>query len=398
MDITYKDGTITKLSRQPGGEKRTGGRVINLDAPPGPRPKPVKTITCAFLFTSFLVYEYFKYNRDKPLPQDIDTSFRFDRIAKRYDEDVDSTESLIGITKQRQRLIEKASGNVLEVGVGSGRNSEFYDLTKIKSLKMMDKSPKMLELAKTKWKESHPEYQQADFIAESALDALPPPNNTGREDGKGYDTIISTMSLCSTPYPSLLIRHLGLHLNSALSMSQSASLASSVAKKAGITSPKSPSDNNSRILLLEHGRSYFGLVNWLLDRYASSQALEHGCWWNRDIGKIVRDSGMEVVSLRRKNLGTTWIYELKYPEMSEKEREVFRRQYESEMEEMRTRMPAEKEASEKLWKPEMEQMVIRMRLDTWREQKRKEADERTEAAKAPKKKREPRGTIWESVK
>lgn len=369
-----------------------------MDAPPGPKPKPVKTLTCAFLFTSFLVYEYFKYNRDKPLPQDIDTSFRFDRIAKRYDDDVDSTESLIGITKQRRRLIEKASGNVLEVGVGTGRNSEFYDLTKIKSLKMMDKSLKMLELAQAKWKELHPESQQADFIAESALDSLPPPDKSRSEDGKGYDTIISTMSLCSTPYPSLLIRHLGLHLNSALSINQSASLASTMAEKAGIASPKPPSDNSSRIFLLEHGRSYFGLVNWLLDRYASSQALEHGCWWNRDVGKVVRDSGMEVVSLRRKNLGTTWIYELKYPDMSEKEREDFRRQYESEMEEMRNRMPAEKEASEKLWKPEMEQMVVRMRLETWREQKRKEADERTEAAKAPKKKREPRGTIWESAK
>jgi methyltransferase OMS1 len=40
-------------------------------------------------------------------------------------------------------------------------------------------------------------------------------------------------------------------------------------------------------------------------------ALEFGCHWNRDIGKIIEESGLEIVELKRKHLGTTWWIELR---------------------------------------------------------------------------------------
>ena len=38
-------------------------------------------------------------------------------------------------------------------------------------------------------------------------------------------------------------------------------------------------------------------------------AKKHGCWWNRDIGEIVRESGLIVDRVERRQLGTLWILE-----------------------------------------------------------------------------------------
>ena len=95
--------------------------------------------------------------------------------------------------------------------------------------------------------------------------------------------MIQTMGLCSTSNPSGLLTHLG-----------------------DLTNPAT-----GRILLLEHGRSHYDWLNRMLDDSAAAHANKHGCWWNRDIGKIVEESGLEVVKMKRYLLGTTWWVELK---------------------------------------------------------------------------------------
>lgn len=91
------------------------------------------------------------------------------------------------------------------------------------------------------------------------------------------------MGLCSTPNPSALLAHLGALLNR----------------------------TGGQILLLEHGRSHYDWLNRLLDDLAPAHADRHGCWWNKDIGKLVKDSGLEVVTIKRYHFGTTWWIELK---------------------------------------------------------------------------------------
>ena len=93
------------------------------------------------------------------------------------------------------------------------------------------------------------------------------------------------MGLCSTPNASSLLANLG-----------------------RLTNPSS-----GRILLLEHGRSYFAWLNRILDKHASAHADKHGCWWNKDIQKIVEESGLEVVQITRYmyHFGTTWKMELR---------------------------------------------------------------------------------------
>lgn len=219
---------------------------------------------------------------------------------------MDFTERYFGITKLRRELVQQARGNVLEAAVGTGRNSEFYDLDGIKSLTLLDQSPEMIEVARAKWRETHPEEGSCRFITSSALDLLPAvPRPVDKAKHEGYDTIITTMSLCSTPLPSLFLRNLATGLSY-----EETSLANTASVASGDRNDYLP----GRIFLLEHGQSHYSWINKILDRTAPAHALKHGCWWNRNIGQIAEHSGLEIINIRRKHFGTTWWLELGLPE------------------------------------------------------------------------------------
>jgi methyltransferase OMS1 len=216
-----------------------------------------------------------------PSPEDLtkDVSEVFDKEAEGYDEKVGMAETMLGLTYRRLSMTKMVKGHVLEVAVGTGRNTRYYPTKSCETVTLLDSSAPMIAVAKRKWKDQHPEYfHRVFFKQQSALDPITPPY--GVQDG--YDTVLQTMSLCSTDEPVRLLQNLEVS-----------------AKEDG------------QILLLEHGKSYFDWLNRLLDKTAPGHAKEHGCYWNKDIGKIVEDSGLEVVKIKRYNFGTTWWVELK---------------------------------------------------------------------------------------
>ena len=52
------------------------------------------------------------------------------------------------IKKQRLKIIPKAVGNVLEIGIGSGANLEFYNKEKITKIYAIDPHPKLANMSK----------------------------------------------------------------------------------------------------------------------------------------------------------------------------------------------------------------------------------------------------------
>lgn len=239
--------------------------------------------TC--LFGGFyIVGVYQGYRRDaesataRNVP--LDVSDRYKRTAEHYDQDVDWMEWIMGITKLRKQLVEKAQGNVLEVSVGTGRNAPHYPLTKgVKNITMVDQSAEMIREARTNWPKTCAYFINASFRVQSAADPIPCPSP------EGFDTIVQTMGVCSTTEPEKVLKNLG-----------------TLCKQ-----------DTGRILLLEHGRGYYDWLNTLLDNIAPAHADRHGCWFNKDIGEIVERSGLEIVEAKRFHFGTTWWYELKAP-------------------------------------------------------------------------------------
>lgn len=215
----------------------------------------------------------------KNLSVPVDVSDRYNETAPGFDVEVDTMEKLIGIKGKRRKLAEKAKGHILEASVGTGRNTEFYKTAK--SFTFVDQSPEMIKIAREKFAKLRPDYTKAVFRTQSAAEPMPTPPG-------GFDTIVQTMGLCSTPDPVALLRNLG-------------SLAN---------------QEKGQILLLEHGRSYYRWLNTVMDNLAPLHADKHGCWWNRDILKIVEESGLNLVESRRSNFGTTYWLELR-PKMLE---------------------------------------------------------------------------------
>ncbi|KAK2030474.1 hypothetical protein LX32DRAFT_662550 [Colletotrichum zoysiae] len=261
--------------------------------------------------------------------------------ARKFDQSLDGSEWLMGVTALRQKMATEASGHVLEVAMGTGRNLPYYDWSNILqsqstfpsstgakatvansegkrldspsapilSYTGVDISSEMLGIAIDKLAEAIP--QLVGIAPRVMKQPLPPHSDWGvfsylsgrlrifrsdiheyipppPEQMSKYDFVCSTFSLCSVHDPEQMVRDL-----------------------ANMVKP-----GTGKIILVEHGRGWSGFVNGLLDKSATSHFNKYGCWWNRDIAEIVENAskslpGLEVVKVERPyftQLGTTlWI-------------------------------------------------------------------------------------------
>ncbi|OBT80009.1 hypothetical protein VF21_01123 [Pseudogymnoascus sp. 05NY08] len=306
--------------------------------PPPPPPNPLRHRTLplllgsltAFALAGYTSYIYVTYRRatssSTPSSVPLDVSERYNDIATEFDGDVEWMEWSMGLLKLRKEMASKARGAVCEVSVGTGRNMGFYEFGEVMtgkkgeekegeggvvtSFTAVDKSPQMIAVAREKFSREHPGVRGVQWVVQDASLPLPPPPSstttsptspaspstsptTSPSSEQKYDTILQTMGLCSTPHPSALLLNLASHL--------------------------AP---GGRILLLEHGRGYWGWLNNILDALAPGHAERFGCWWNREVGGILeevcgKEGGLRVVEVRRRNWGTTWWVELRRVEDGE---------------------------------------------------------------------------------
>ncbi|RDW72041.1 hypothetical protein BP5796_08075 [Coleophoma crateriformis] len=307
-------------------EYRTPTRKVAPAAPPKAEPKtnPLRHRTIPIIFGSITLFALSGYctylivlhtragsgtSAPSSPAEQADISSRYDSIARSFDAKIEWTEKLMGLEKLRKKLAQRAYGDVLEVSIGTGRNLEFYDWDfkgfqgvgkmdeqnkklkrgKVRSFTAVDRSAEMLEIAHEKFCRLFPGVIGVRWIVQDASKPIPGPprsadERSGNKDEK-YDTVIQTMGLCSVADPAALLRNLG----------------------------ECVKEDSGRILLLEHGRGEWDWLNGILDRGAEEHAKEFGCWWNRELGEIVKGSGLEIVQLTRKHGGTTWMIELRKP-------------------------------------------------------------------------------------
>ncbi len=309
-----------------------------------------------FLTSTYIVYTYMSYSRavkesqSLDLPQNADVSSRWFDMSRDFDDEVELSEKLMGLKSKRRRLCREARGNVLEVSAGTGRNMELYQLQpettgkdkdhdndnpRIKSLVFNDLSEVMLYQAQKKFDSLQEKTRfsgDVKFVVGDAAD----PNLIRRPEG-GFDTIVQTMGVCSMANPVGFLRRLGELcrqpgepssgvpvevIRAEAAQWQSATPdrkdygaaeegGPAAAGDATAAPPGVDGDLGGKILLLEHGRSYYPAVNRFLDNGAKVHADHYGCWWNKDVDQIVRDSGLVVERKRRHHLGTTYEYVLR---------------------------------------------------------------------------------------
>ncbi len=159
---------------------------------------------------------------------------------------------------QRAKIVPGASGNVLEIGIGSGLNLGFYQPDQVDRIWGLEPSEGMLELAR---QQIVPEQVVLEFLQAGAESIPLGPDSV--------DTIVSTFTLCTIP-----------------DLPQAFSELRRVLKPGG------------RLLFCEHGKAPDGGVRrWQNLIQPVWKVCGGGCHLNRDIPALLRAGGFSIQQL-----------------------------------------------------------------------------------------------------
>ncbi|CCH58107.1 hypothetical protein TBLA_0A03070 [Henningerozyma blattae CBS 6284] len=207
-----------------------------------------------------------------------DTTQFYDSVAEDYDKQINKEERFIGIKSKRKWVMRQATGDVLEVSCGTGRNVPYLKASDIRSITYVDSSLKMIELTRDRFKKKYPNFKNVAFVQRKAEDLVK--SNESSQEGAPqmkYDTIVETFGLCSHEDP-----------------------VNSLKNFAKLLKP------NGKIVLLEHGRGDYQFINKILDKRAKPRLEKWGCRWNLDIEELLGESGLKIKKVSRSHFGTTW--------------------------------------------------------------------------------------------
>jgi len=157
--------------------------------------------------------------------------------------------------KQREKVVPLATGDVLEIGFGSGLNLPWYDPGKVRRIWALEPAPGMRKLAQKNIAASGLEVELIDLPGEE----IP-------LDPDSVDSVVVTYTLCTIP-----------DVHAAL---------------AGVRRVLRP---GGRLFYCEHGRAPDAAVHaWQNRLNPAWRRFAGGCNMNRDIPALLNDAGFEI--------------------------------------------------------------------------------------------------------
>lgn len=182
-------------------------------------------------------------------------SFYEDRVLPYL---IDLACGLKPIHRQRAKVVPRAQGRVLEIGIGTGLNLRHYDLDKLDELWGLDPALELNGLARKRMHKAGIE-----------VNLLPLPADEIPADDQSFDSIVCTYTLCTIPDAAAALREM-----------------KRVLKPEG------------ELLFSEHGLAPDASVRRWQDRINPLwMKLAGGCNLNRDIPALLGDSGFRTDSL-----------------------------------------------------------------------------------------------------
>jgi ubiquinone/menaquinone biosynthesis C-methylase UbiE len=191
---------------------------------------------------------------------------RYDAYARRYAA-LDRLEPVTGLRWLRRRHLAAARGEVALIAAGTGM--DLRALPHVARVVMTDISPGMLAVAARRAAEL------GRGVACVVMDAQSLALRSG-----SFDTVVSTLSLCTFPDPMAALREMG-----------------------RVCRP------DGRVLLLDHGLSHLGWLARYQRRRDAAHARSLGCHVNRDPLALAVTAGLRPVRVRRVLLGTHYLIE-----------------------------------------------------------------------------------------
>lgn len=164
------------------------------------------------------------------------------------------------VRKQREKIVPRARGDVLEIGIGSGLNLPYYDREKVSHIWGLEPAEEMREKTRRRLRG---DTLPVDFI-DLPGEQIPLQNNS-------VDTVLLTYTLCTIPDPVTALEGMR-----------------RVLKPGG------------QLLFCEHGRAPDAGVQKWQDRLNGAWCrLAGGCNMNRDIPALLSAGGFEIVDEQR---------------------------------------------------------------------------------------------------
>jgi ubiquinone/menaquinone biosynthesis C-methylase UbiE len=164
------------------------------------------------------------------------------------------------VNKQREKVVPRAQGRVLEVGIGTGLNIPHYDKTRVHGIVGVDPALRMHRLAQKRIARAGLNVELIGLEAEK----LP------LEDGS-FDSIVCTYTLCTIPDPVAALKEMR-----------------RVLKPGG------------KLIFCEHGRAPEESVRRWQDRLQPLWGrLAGGCHLGRDIPALLQAGGFYVPAMQR---------------------------------------------------------------------------------------------------
>ena len=163
--------------------------------------------------------------------------------------------------RQREKVVSQATGDVLEIGFGSGRNLPHFDRGKVRRIYGLEPSQGMRRKAMPAVIESALEVEFIDLPGEE----IPLPD-------RSVDTVLVTFTLCTIP--------------------------DAVAALEGMRRVLKP---GGRLLYAEHGRAPdAGVRRWQSRLNPAWRSLAGGCHLDRDIPSLIEAAGFSIKSDQRR--------------------------------------------------------------------------------------------------
>ncbi|MGP4788253.1 class I SAM-dependent methyltransferase [Psychrobacter sp. 1Y11] len=167
------------------------------------------------------------------------------------------------VMKARTKIVPQATGEVLEIGIGSGLNLEFYDASQVSSIIGIDPAAQMQALA----------YKRAAQIA-IPIEIIAADIYEIDAESARFDTIVMTFTLCSIDdsIPALI-------------------------EMARVLKPE------GRLLFCEHGLAPEASVErWQRRLTPLWKPMAGGCHLDRDIAALIKTGGFSIEELSEEYL------------------------------------------------------------------------------------------------
>mmetsp|Transcript_37052 Transcript_37052/g.82323 ORF Transcript_37052/g.82323 Transcript_37052/m.82323 type:complete len:255 (+) Transcript_37052:22-786(+) len=187
----------------------------------------------------------------------------YDQYSPSYDKlNGGSATKYLGIDEMRQRAGEYTQGDVLELAVGTGLQTAYYDWNRVRSFTGIDNSQGMLDEARQRL--------NGLLAGKSGVSSKLLQSDVGKIDlaDSQFDTVIDTFSICVFDRP-----------------------AEAVAEMRRLVRPIT-----GRVLLLENSRSTNVVLGFVQDATESLiTPLSKGCRWNVDVPRLAQEAGLTPV-------------------------------------------------------------------------------------------------------